>query len=73
MRSDRRAFLTSFTATGAAGIVLVGCSPASALAAHAEKPGAKPGDDDEVKEKEMLGDHGFAHAVDDLARLTPTP
>ncbi|HEX7839432.1 MAG TPA: hemerythrin domain-containing protein [Kofleriaceae bacterium] len=64
MRSDRRSFLTSAAATGTAGLVLVGCSPASAPAAHAEKPGARPGDDDEVTPVEdLMREHGVLRRV----------
>jgi hemerythrin-like domain-containing protein len=64
MRSDRRSFLTSFAATGAAGIALAGCSPASAPAAHSETPGAKPGDDDEVTPVEdLMREHGVLRRV----------
>lgn len=83
MFSDRRAFLTG-TAT-AAGILILGCSrssPPSLAASSEDKPGAKAddeaddekeyeelGDQFEDKETQALGDHGFEHAVDDVAKL----
>jgi hypothetical protein len=54
MFSDRRLFLTS----AAAGALVAGCSGYEEL-----------GDMFKDKEKQMLGDHGFEHAVDEVARL----
>ena len=90
MRSDRRSFLTSVAATGAAGIALVGCSRSSSPSATSApetsgKPGDKPGDKDKAAEKDdddevtpaedLMREHGVLRRVmylyDDAAdRLT---
>jgi len=65
MPTDRRAFLTS----AAAGAVVLGCAGSSQTSAGSSAGRAPSRSGGEDKEKQMLGDRGFEHAVDEVARL----